>query len=187
MKFKVVKFKNVESTNDEAIKLIKKKNFNSIIYSDTQKNGRGTMGKKWISIKGNLFISLFFELKNKNYSFDFFSLINPYIIQNILKIYSNKKIQIKKPNDLLINKKKICGILQEVIEFKKKKYLIVGIGINTIISPKNKDFNSTNLQIESVKKIKNIDIMKNIKQSYEELLSDISKYKFTHLIHRIKK
>ena len=145
------------------------------------------MGKKWVSIKGNLFISIFFELKNKNYNFDFFSLINPHIIQNILKKHIKKKIQIKKPNDLLINKKKLCGILQEVIYFKKKKYLIIGIGINTITSPQNQDFNSTNLQIESIKKIKNIDIMKNIKKSYEELLSDISKFKISHLINTIKK
>ena len=39
-------------------------------------------------------------------------------------------------NDLLLNNEKICGILQEVINFKEKNFLIVGIGLNTNIVPK---------------------------------------------------
>ena len=60
MKFKVIKFKKVKSTNDEAINLIKKKKiFRAIIITENQTNGRGTMGKNWISMKGNLFISMY--------------------------------------------------------------------------------------------------------------------------------
>ena len=46
-------------------------------------------------------------------------------------------------NDLLFNKQKFCGILQEVIKFDNFDYLIVGIGLNTNVVPQNKSFKST--------------------------------------------
>ena len=84
------------------------------------------MGKKWISKKGNIFISIFFKvnlikikIKIENYL-----IINAKIVKKILNKYTKKIIKIKKPNDLLIDGKKISGILQELIEHKKEKYLI---------------------------------------------------------------
>ena len=72
----------------------------------------------------------------------------------ISKIIS-KKIKIKWPNDLLFNKLKFCGILQEVIKFDNFDFLIVGIGLNTNIVPSNKRFKSTCLKNISNKKIDN--------------------------------
>ena len=63
MKIKLIKFKNVKSTNDIAIKLIKAhKIAPTLITTEKQSKGRGTMGKKWISKKGNLFFSIFLRL-----------------------------------------------------------------------------------------------------------------------------
>ena len=63
MKFKVFRFKKVESTNNTAIRIIKNSNVNyGMIIADIQKRGRGQYGKKWISYKGNLFISFFFKI-----------------------------------------------------------------------------------------------------------------------------
>ena len=56
MKLRSLKFKSVKSTNDIALILIKKKNFRpTIILSEKQTKGRGTMGKKWISKKETYF------------------------------------------------------------------------------------------------------------------------------------
>ena len=53
MKLRLIKFSNVKSTNDEAIKKIKSKKVHAgIVYSYSQTKGRGTMGKKWISFNG---------------------------------------------------------------------------------------------------------------------------------------
>ena len=66
MKLKTFKFKTVNSTNDIAIRLIRNTNNKSgIIIADKQKKGRGHHGKKWISYKGNLFVSIFFSLINQ--------------------------------------------------------------------------------------------------------------------------
>ena len=105
MKLKVIKFKSVSSTNDKAIKLIQGGKYTSgFIISSTQTKGRGTMGKKWVSKKGNIFISIFFKANFTKIKIENFLLINAKIIKNILKGYTKKLITIKKPNDLLIEK-----------------------------------------------------------------------------------
>ena len=121
MILKLIKFNCVKSTNDEAIKIIRsKKNYQGIVASNFQTKGRGTMGKKWISCKGNFFASIFFELKKSMPDFKEFSLINPLIVKKILNEYSTHQVKIKWPNDLLIKNRKVCGILQELIKFEKK-------------------------------------------------------------------
>lgn len=175
MKLKIMKFRNVNSTNDIAIKLIQKgKIFSGLVFSEKQKKGRGTMGKKWISSKGNLFLSIFFKVNLKKIKIENFLNINANIIKKILNSYSKNKIKIKKPNDLLIKDKKICGILQEIVNYKKNKYLIIGIGINTNISPINKIFSSTSLKDNSGKLVKNLKIIKEIKTLYEKLINDLN-------------
>ena len=177
MKLKIVKFKNVRSTNDEAIKLIKSnKLLQGLVSTDTQTKGRGTMGKKWVSYKGNVFVSIFFKVNLLKIKIESYLIINAKIIKKILREYTNKIIKIKKPNDLLIDRKKICGILQEVVDHKKKKYLITGIGINTKISNLNKNFTSTSLKLNSNKKINNKIIINKIKKKYDKLINDINSH-----------
>ena len=69
MKFKIFRFKKVKSTNNTAIRIIKNSNLKyGMIISETQTMGRGQYGKKWVSYKGNLFVSFFYELKNINHT-----------------------------------------------------------------------------------------------------------------------
>ena len=182
MKISLKKFKKVKSTNDTAIKLIKK-NFMepTLIISEKQTCGRGTMGKKWISQKGNLFVSIFFKLDQKKINFEQFAILNAYILREIISKNIRKKIKIKWPNDLLYKGKKICGILQEVISFNQLNYLIVGIGINTNIAPQNKSFSSACLKNIVNKKIDNKKIIELIKKKYEKFLKETKKFNFVQL------
>ena len=147
MKIKLLKFKSVKSTNDTALRLIKSKYSKpTIVTSLSQTRGRGTMGKKWISKKGNLFFTIFFELNQKKINFKHFSILNAYLIRRIISKEFKRIISIKWPNDLLISNKKICGILQETITCEKKKFLIVGMGINTNYDPNIKSYSITCLK-----------------------------------------
>ena len=155
MEFKVFRFEKVVSSNDVAIDLIKKKNKETgCVRADIQTKGRGTHGKNWISIKGNLFMSIFFDLKNNYPPFNEFSIINPLIISDVVKYFcENKKVSLKFPNDVFLNEKKICGILQELITFKKRKFLIIGIGMNIISHPKIYNYyKATDILFETKKK-----------------------------------
>ena len=107
MRFKVIKFNSVKSTNDVALRLIKKGMINpTIISSNIQTKGRGTRGKKWISRKGNLFVTVFFKFDPKKIKFQEYAILNAYIIRKIISKFISKKINIKWPNDIIIEKKK---------------------------------------------------------------------------------
>tara|TARA_B110000305_G_C19286305_1_gene561844 strand:- start:705 stop:1049 length:345 start_codon:yes stop_codon:yes gene_type:complete len=107
MKLKLIKLKKVTSTNDMSIKLIKKNITKpTLITSLVQTNGRGTMGKKWISKKGNLFLSIFFEIDIKKINLKQFTILNVRILKRVINKYSKIKLKIKWPNDLLIKKKR---------------------------------------------------------------------------------
>ena len=174
MKFKVFRFKKVESTNNSAIRIIKNSNVNyGMIISNEQKKGRGQYGKKWISYNGNLFVSFFYRLNNLNSSLKQITKINCLLVMKLISIYYKKKIILKKPNDLLINKKKICGILQEKISKLNKRYLVVGIGINLIKNPKLKNYPTTNLSELLNKKVSKSKIEKQIKKIFETKLTKL--------------
>ena len=176
MKFKIFRFKKVKSTNNSAIRIIKNSNIDyGMIIADKQKSGRGQYGKKWISYSGNLFVSFFYKLNNKGVSLQKITKINCLLVKNLLSIYYKKKITYKKPNDLLIDKKKICGILQEKISKLNKKYLIVGIGINLIKNPNLRNYPTTNLsELLNIKVSKN-KIEKQIKKIFEAKLTKLYK------------
>ena len=88
------------------------------------------------------------------------------IIKKILFKYIKKTIKIKPPNDILINKKKICGILQEIKFNKKEKFIVVGIGINLIKNPTIKNYLTTNILKESGFKVNKFSLIKTIEKNY---------------------
>tara|TARA_Y100000590_G_scaffold333380_1_gene379213 strand:- start:929 stop:1513 length:585 start_codon:yes stop_codon:yes gene_type:complete len=183
MQFEIFKFETVTSTNDIAMNLIRKKKKEiGFIYADIQVNGRGTKGRKWISEMGNLFGSFFFPLKKNIPPFDEFSVINPVIISEIIiKLCKDKEISFKWPNDIFVNGRKICGILQEVITFKGKKFLIIGVGINITSNPKiNNNYETTNIFNESNQKPSLREIIELLIKSYEKFFNEIQKYNFVY-------
>ena len=178
MKFKKFKFKKVKSTNNTAIRIIKRSNYNTgMVVSEIQTKGRGQYGKKWISLKGNLFVSFFNEFNKKKLSIKVVTKTNCLLVKKLLSSFTRKKIFFKKPNDLLIDKKKISGILQEVIFARHKKFLITGIGINIIKNPNIKNYPATNLQDVTKKSISKLTIENKLKQIFEKNISKLYKIK----------
>ena len=115
-------------------------------------------------------------------------LIDPILNIDILSKYcGEKKTFFKLPNDIYVNKKKICGILQEVIIKEQKKYLIVGIGINLFSNPKIKNYSSTNIYRETKKKPKLVEIVNKIIAKYEQFFSNLNLYKFINFKLKSKK
>ena len=64
MKLQIIKYNSVDSTNNVAIRRIKKGKIKpTLIIANLQKNGRGQYGRQWVSYKGNIFMTIYFNLK----------------------------------------------------------------------------------------------------------------------------
>ena len=157
----------VKSTNEYSINLIKKKiSFKGIVVSDIQTSGRGRYGNKWISNKGNIFCSVYKKVKNFEDIYDAqYNSLRIVVKYLKKKGIQKEKIKIKQPNDILIDNKKICGILIESIKYKKNLYLVIGIGLNLISSPKIVNYNTTFLNKYVKNKINKFDFVNFIKKN----------------------
>lgn len=104
----------------------------TIVVADQQTAGRGRLKRLWLSPPGSIALSiiLYPDLAHLPYIIMLSSLAVVYTIEQITGL----KAQIKWPNDILIDGKKVCGILIETdVQRNKVKYAIVGIGINVNI------------------------------------------------------
>ena len=145
---KIIRYKKLDSTNSLLSNLVRDKKIkdNLVIVADFQTKGRGQIEKKWHSEENkNLLFSIY--IKPDNFSINQKSYFN--IITSLAIIYSLKKfikksaIEIKSPNDILVDGRKISGILIETSIFKRKiKSLIIGVGIN--INQKDFTFKENN-------------------------------------------
>ena len=118
----------VDSTNTFAKEKLLNKDY-LVVISEQQTAGRGRQGKEWYSPNaGNIYMTIKFRDKNPAP----LSLIIGLLISEAMDSVSGQKInaELKWPNDLLINKKKICGILIESEMSADEVEFIVGIGIN---------------------------------------------------------
>ena len=124
------KYQSIDSTNEEAKRLLQGNiNKNFIVIAALQTVGKGRLGRSWISpLNTSLYGSWVVKKKNKN--LNFYSLIVALCCVKAVNEITNKTIKIKWPNDLYYNKKKLGGILIEILD----DFLIVGIGINIIRS-----------------------------------------------------
>ena len=166
MVLKKFKYINVSSTNDVAVKKIKQGYKAGIVISDAQSRGRGQYGRKWISKKGNLFFSIFFIIDERvQISKLVTSLLK--IIKKILLKYTKSNLNIKKPNDITIDKKKICGVLNETLFYNNLKFLVVGIGISIASSPNLRNYQTTSLNEITNKKVSKIELLKKIIKAFE--------------------
>jgi len=187
MKLKKFNFKIVNSTNDLAIKIIKNTNNKSgIVVAEKQKKGRGKYGKKWTSFKGNLFVSIFFQVNMVRLSLKNLTKINCFLVKKLLSNFYKGKIMIKNPNDLLIHNMKISGILQETLSKSGKTFIIVGIGINLIKSPIIKNYLTTNLFDLIGVKINPNNVALKLKKIYETFIPMFPKFNIKNLERNLK-
>ena len=187
MKLKKYNFKIIKSTNDQAIKIIKKNNNQSgIVIAEQQKKGRGQYGKKWTSFKGNLFVSIFFQIDKVQLSLKDLTKVNCLLVKKSLSNFYNGKITIKKPNDLLINKMKISGILQEILTKSGERFIVIGVGINLIKSPAIKNYLTTNFfDLTGIKITPNNAALK-LKKIYETFIPMFPKFNIKNLDRNLK-
>ncbi len=181
-------YDEIDSTNE----LSKKKNIENefnLIIAEKQTAGKGRHGKEWDSPdNGNIYMSLSSK-KKLNYGPE--SLLTGIVCANVLSNHTKKGvIGLKWPNDIILNNKKIGGILLEKEVFKENTKTIIGIGINFNIESKEvwwgdlSEFNINHLRNNII-----ADIVNGIIEAYDKKItnwvSDWKKY-CVHINKKVK-
>lgn len=123
---------NCFSTNDEILSLLNEDE-PTAVFTFNQTKGRGQYGNIWKVIPDqNLAYSLAIKTSNINISDTFLNYYTAIIVREFLANLTNGNAKIKWPNDIILNGKKVCGILIEKKKIKNKEYYIIGIGINIL-------------------------------------------------------
>ena len=127
-------YEEIDSTQNEIFRRIKKGQIinGSVIMADIQTAGKGTHGRIWhTDEKGNIAFSFYIQTDCEIERLDGLTIDIAKILVDMFREKYKINIQIKEPNDLMINNKKIGGILtQGKINGKYIRYLVIGIGIN---------------------------------------------------------
>jgi BirA family biotin operon repressor/biotin-[acetyl-CoA-carboxylase] ligase len=152
--FVIDSYQSIPSTNDLAFELASNNqiNNNHVIVAKQQTLGHGRYGRDWNSPKGNLYFSLILRPDRKLEDPSLLSFIAAVSLsQSILNLDSSVNIAHKWPNDILINDKKVAGILLKSSgEHNKKDFIIIGIGVNINSHPKDTVFTATDLKSEKI-------------------------------------
>lgn len=131
--FQIEEYAELESTNTLALQYAREnKTDGTVIRADFQTSGRGKPGRTWVSSSGkDLLFSL---LIRPNISVNEAPMITQLACRSVAKVIQDSydlEITFKRPNDLLIGTKKICGILTESISSGRTlEAVVIGIGLN---------------------------------------------------------
>ena len=127
-------YKEIDSTQNEVWRMIENDCENgSVVIADIQTLGKGTHGRTWHTDESNNIAFSFFLKTNCNIKkLDGITVEIAKIIVDIFEKQYGINLSIKEPNDIVINNKKVGGILTESkVLCEKVEYIVVGIGINT--------------------------------------------------------
>jgi BirA family biotin operon repressor/biotin-[acetyl-CoA-carboxylase] ligase len=134
----------------------------TVVIADTQDKGKGRNGKIWTSPKAcNIYMSIILKPKFSPEAANGMTILAATAAAESIEEISSITPQIKWPNDILINSKKVSGILTEMSTHNKViEYIIVGIGINVNLKEEDIYENikniATSLYIERTKKLKQL-------------------------------
>lgn len=126
--YKIINFPTLSSTNQYLKENYKKYDEFVVVTTDNQTNGKGRMDRVWNSSKDDLIFSILLKPKFDSSKIPLISLIMGASLCNVINKYQN--CSIKWPNDIIINDKKIAGILVEAVSSYEIDAVIIGIGIN---------------------------------------------------------
>jgi len=132
-------FDSLESTQNQALKMADDPTNNgSVIIAEKQTGGKGRSGRKWISPKGGIWLSLILYPKFDISITTLFPIASSLALSKSIEQVFKISPELKWPNDLTIKSKKIAGMLVDVsLESNKIEKLVLGVGINFDVDVKS--------------------------------------------------
>ncbi len=179
--FTIHQFSQLESTNKTAFEMAENKKLfdREIILADSQTAGKGRESRVWSSPQGNLYFSLILQPKIPAEKISQISFVAITALRMMVEgLAPNHKIQNKWPNDLLIDEKKVAGLLlASKISQKNCEFVIVGIGLNLASNPGQTIFPASNLKEFEIS-LTAEEALKNFLNQFENLYENWLTYGF---------
>ena len=174
-------YSKTDSTNDKAFALgIAGAPEGTVVIADRQSRGKGRLQRSWHSPPGvNIYTSLILRPRIASSEAARIPIMAGIAVAEVLDKYYPSKIKLKWPNDVLLNKKKVCGILSQAkIAGKEIDFIVLGIGINVNIKhnelPLEICDSATSLIMETGREISRqeliISLYENLEKWYKQLL-----------------
>lgn len=172
-------FEKTSSTNLEA-KQANNVPDRSVFLAETQTDGRGRLGRKWVSSKnGGVFMSIYIKPDIAPANVSALTIVAGLAVHRAIE-----NTTIKWPNDVLIGSRKVAGILTEMsAEIDKVNYIVVGIGVNVNTEVFNIDLitKATSMYLETGMKYKREDIICKILYNFWEIYDDFLRGNFAKI------
>lgn len=149
--YHLLSFDSLDSTNEEAKRLAHGGgSHGAVIWAKKQTAGKGRLGRNWVSSEGNLFVSILLQPEKPMKDCAELSFVAALAVIDTLEplLPRGKKLECKWPNDILLNDKKVGGILLESFRAGEagNSWAVVGVGINVDSFPPRTDFPATCLK-----------------------------------------
>lgn len=179
-------FDEVDSTMDIARELARKKcpHF-SVVIAGRQKKGRGRLKRNWLSSEGGLYFTIVVRPKIPPVLSLRVNFVASMILAQTLRNMFNINAMVKWPNDVLVDGKKISGILSEMeAEIDRVSFISIGIGINVNNDPTPYEPVATSLKKILGKEIPRIEVLKMFLHHFEDALNDVD---FDHVVSEWKR
>lgn len=129
----VLYFDTIDSTNTKAQELAEKGYpSGTLVVADKQESGKGRRGRSWVSPSGTgIFMTLMIKPDINPNNASMLTLVAALAVAKAITSVTGEEALIKWPNDIVVNGKKVCGILTEMnAQFDYINHIVVGIGIN---------------------------------------------------------
>ncbi len=186
---KIVYEDSVPSTMDVAFKLGgQKAPEGTVVCAESQTKGRGRMGRGWVSPKGKgIYFSLILRPKLPPNEAAKLTLLCAVAVAEAVARVSGIEARIKWPNDLLVGKKKLAGILTELhAETDRVKFVVVGVGLNVNTPESQLPTDATSLRLEAGRVFSRVQVLQEVLRELEHWYLRFGREGFPPVLERWK-
>jgi len=163
----------------------------TLIIAERQSGGKGRLGRKWFSPAGGIWLSIILYPQLSPSYISRVTLMTAVAAVKAIEICTQIEPQIKWPNDILINEKKVCGILTEMsAELDIINWVVVGIGVNVNIDhqrfPEDIQANTISLKEVSGEEVLRVKLAQTFLQEFEKYYESLKRREFSSILKEWK-
>lgn len=170
---RLILLESVGSTNEFAREIADESESWTVVIAEVQTAGRGRLGREWLSPPGGIWMSVILKPRvAPSDAFRYTMAASAAVTRSLRDLYG-LDARIKWPNDVLVNGRKVCGILTEIsAELDIINHIILGIGINANMSASSlpKEWNATTISAELQRDISRGELITRVLEEMRRLL-----------------